>query len=87
MCAFPIIYVNSCRKREIIFKMYVKHVHGATVPADSLRVLRGIISRPVVVGFFFLAFRPLKVNAKLLTGIDENLNCAHRNELIVSLVV
>lgn len=61
--------------------MYVKE--GTTILADSLRVLGGISSRPVVL----FAFRPLKVDATLSTGIGENLNCAHGNELILSLVV
>ena len=61
--------------------MYVRD--GATVLADSLRVLGGILSRPVVL----FAFRPLKVDATLSTGIGENLNCAHGIELILSLFV
>ena len=61
--------------------MYVKD--GAAILADSLRILGGILSRPVVL----FAFRPLKVDATFSTGIGENLNCAHRNELILSLVV
>ena len=61
--------------------MYVKD--GATILADSLRILEGILSRPVVL----FAFRPLKVDTTLSTGIGENLNCAHRNELMLSLVV
>ena len=61
--------------------MYVKD--GTTILADSLRMLGRILSRPVV----SFAFRPLKVDATLSTGIGENLNCAHRNELILSLVV
>lgn len=61
--------------------MYVKD--GATILADSLRILGGILSRPVVL----FAFRPLKVDTTLSTGIGENSNCAHRNELILSLVV
>jgi len=61
--------------------MYVKNC-GTTL-ADSLRVLGGILSRPVVL----FAFRLLKVDATLSTGIGENLNSAHGNELILSLVV
>ena len=61
--------------------MYVKD--GAAKLADSLRILGGILSRPVV----SFAFRPLKVYATFSTRIGENLNCAHRNELILSLVV
>ena len=61
--------------------MYVKD--GATILADSLRILGGILSRPVVL----FAFRPLKVYTTLSTGSGENLNCAHMNELILSLVV
>ena len=61
--------------------MYVKG--GATILADSLRILGGILSRPVVL----FAFRPLKVDATLSTRIGGNLNCAHRNELILSLVL
>ena len=61
--------------------MYVKD--GAAKLADSLRILGGILSRSVVL----IAFRPLKVYATFSTGIGENLNCAHRNELILSLVV
>ena len=60
--------------------MYVKD--GATILADSLRVLGGILSRPVVL----FAFRPFKVGATLSTGIGKNLNCTHGNELILSLV-
>ena len=51
--------------------MFVKD--GATILVDSLRMLGRILSRPVVL----FAFRPLEVD----------LNCAHRNELILSLVV
>ena len=61
--------------------MYVKD--GATILTDNLRILGGILSRPVVL----FAFRPLKVDATLLTGIGANLNVAHRNELILSLIV
>ena len=61
--------------------MYVKD--GATILAESLRVLGGILSRAVAI----FAFRPLKADATLSTGIGENLNCANRNELIFSLVV
>ena len=56
---------------------------GETILADSLRILAGILSRPVVL----FAFRPLKVDATLSTRIGENLNCAHGNELILSFVV
>ena len=62
--------------------MYVND--SATILADSLRVLGGILSRAVAL---FASFRPLKANATLSTGIGENLNCAIRNELILSLVV
>ena len=55
--------------------MYVKD--DATILANSLRILGGILSRPVVL----FAFRPLNVDTTLLTGIGENLNYAHRNEL------
>ena len=61
--------------------MYVKD--DATILANSLRILGGVLSRPVVL----FAFRPLNVDATLLTGIGENLNYAHRNELKLSLVV
>ena len=61
--------------------MYVKD--GATILADRFRVLEGILFRPVVL----FAFRPLKVDATLSTGIGENLNSAHGNELILSLVI
>jgi len=61
--------------------MYVKD--GATILADSLRVLGGILSGAVAL----FAFGPLKADATLSTVIGENLNCAHRNELILSLVV
>ena len=61
--------------------MYVKD--DATILANSLRILGGILSRPVVL----FAFRPLNVDTTLLTGIGENLNYAHRNELILSLIV
>ena len=61
--------------------MYVKD--DATILANSLRILGGILSRPVVL----FAFRPLNVDTTLLTGIGENLNYAHRNELKLSLVV
>ena len=44
--------------------MYVKD--GATVLADNLRILGGILSRPVVL----FAFKPLK-DTTLSTGIDE----------------
>ena len=56
---------------------------GATMLANSLRVLGGILSRPVA----SFAFRPLKVDATLSTGIGENLNRAHGIELILSLFV
>ena len=54
--------------------MYVKD--GATILADSLRILGGILSRLVVL----FAFRPLNVDATLSTGIGENLNCAQTKE-------
>ena len=47
--------------------MYVKD--GAAKLADSLRILGGILSRPVVL----FAFGPLKVDATFSTGIGENL--------------
>ena len=50
--------------------MYVKG--GAIILADSLRILGGILSRPVVL----FALRPLRVEATLSTRIGENLNCA-----------
>ena len=46
--------------------MYVKD--GATILADGLRILGGILSRPVVL----FAFRPLKDDLTLSTGIGEN---------------
>lgn len=49
--------------------MYVKD--GTAIRTDGLRVLGGILSRPVVL----FAFRPPKVDATLPTGIGENLNC------------
>ena len=61
--------------------MYVKD--GATILAGSIRIFEGILSRPVAL----FAFRPLKVDTTLSTGIGLNLNCTHRNELILSLVV
>ena len=61
--------------------MYVKD--DATILANSLRILGGILSRPVVL----FSFRPLNVDATLLTGIGENLNYAHRNKLELLLVV
>ena len=61
--------------------MYVKD--GAAILADSLRILGGILSRPIVL----FAFKTLKVDTTLSTGIGENLNSAHWNELILSLVV
>ena len=61
--------------------MYVKD--GETIIADSLRILGGILCRLVVL----FAFRPVRVDATLSTGIGKNLNCAHRNELILSLDV
>ena len=61
--------------------MYVKD--GATILADSLRVVGGILSKPVLL----FAFRPRKVEATFSTGIGENLNCVHGNELILSLIV
>ena len=61
--------------------MYFKD--GANILGNSLRILGGILSRPVVL----FAFRPLNVDTTLLTGIGENLNYARRNELKLSLVV